>query len=224
MKYPEDYINKIICGDCLDLMNGIPDKSVDFIFCDYPFNCQDGKSDYIKFIDDTALAFYGKLKENSVLLIVNNPTNIFNTAHSFNVFKQRDNIALIRKGSLRPAWHFGFQHNYLRTFIKGQDTKLKWNGTKINHDKSFLTDVITYQNGFRGKGKAWHPQAMPLPLVKEFIRIFTNEGDVVLDPFMGSGTTAVACQELKRNFIGIEFNKQYCEIAQRRLAQDYLFT
>lgn len=209
--------NKIYCGDCLELIHQVDDESVDMIFCDYPFNSQDGKTDYVDFIDKLSMGFYRVLKPDCVLLIVNNPANIYKTRYCYEQFTHRDSVALIRKGSLRPAWMFGFQHNYLMTFMKGDNKKVKWNGPKKNHDKSFLTDVIEYQNGYRGKGKNWHPQAMPLPLVKTLVGLYSDEGDIVLDPFFGAGTTGVACVELKRNYIGIEYNEKYAIMAKERI-------
>ena len=67
-----------------------------------------------------------------------------------------------------------------------------------------------------------HPTEKPVSVISRLIQ--ANVGDLILDPFLGSGTTAVACKELGRKFIGIEINPKYCEIAQRRLAQEYLFT
>ena len=67
------------------------------------------------------------------------------------------------------------------------------------------------------KGKNNHPTVKPLALMKYLITLVTREGQVVLDPFMGSGTTGMACKELRRNFIGIEMNKDYHEIAQKRI-------
>lgn len=64
-----------------------------------------------------------------------------------------------------------------------------------------------------------HPTQKPLELIKKLLIIHSNENDIVLDPFLGSGTTAVACQSLKRNFIGIEISPEYCEIARQRLRQ-----
>jgi site-specific DNA-methyltransferase (adenine-specific) len=220
-------INKIYQGDCLELMKDIPNESVDMIIADYPFNAQDKIREYPKLIDETSKEFYRVLKRNSILLIINNPPNIFSTIYAYRNFIYRNGIALIRKGALRPAWHFGFQHNYCLVLIKPDtngeaNIKLKWNGCKKNHDKSFMTDVIVYQNGYRGKGKDWHPQAIPLDLTKKFIGIFTDKGELVLDPFMGSGTTAVACKQLGRNFIGIELSKEYCKIANKRLEQETL--
>ena len=64
-----------------------------------------------------------------------------------------------------------------------------------------------------------HPTQKPVALMEWVIKLLTKEGDTILDPFMGSGTTGVACARLNRNFIGIEINPQYFEIAQRRIAE-----
>ena len=103
------------------------------------------------------------------------------------------------------------------TFIKGDNVKYKWNGTKTNHNKDFLTDVIYYQNGYRGEGGVFHPQALPIDLTEEMIRLFTNEGDLVIDPFMGSGTTAVVCEKLNRRWVGVEIKNKYCNMIVDRI-------
>ena len=199
------------------MMKYFSNESVDFILSDYPFNCQDGRKSYVEFIYSLSKEYYRILKPDCVLLIVNNPYNLWKTKNAYDNFTHRDSIALIRKGALRCAWHFGFQHNYLMTFVKGENLKHKWNGTKKNHDKSFFTDVIEYQNGYRGKESGFHPQALPYNLIKNMLMIFTDESDLVLDPFIGSGTTAVACERLNRKWIGIEISEKYCEMAQERI-------
>jgi len=73
-------------------------------------------------------------------------------------------------------------------------------------------------------GKTNHPTEKPINLIKKFICVNTNKGEVVLDCFMGSGTTAVACKQLGRNFIGFEINKEYINIANKRLNQETLLS
>ena len=77
-------------------------------------------------------------------------------------------------------------------------------------------DVFSFPNYHDDTG---HPTTKPTNLIEKLIMRMTKEGDTVLDPFMGSGTTGVACARLNRNFIGIEINPQYFEIAQRRIAE-----
>ena len=67
-----------------------------------------------------------------------------------------------------------------------------------------------------------HPAMMPLKLAQDLIRSYSNEGDLVLDPFVGSGTTAVAAKYLLRDCVGIDINAEYCEFARSRIAQDVL--
>ena len=77
-------------------------------------------------------------------------------------------------------------------------------------------------NNQESRKKLNHTAFFVLQLPRNFIKINTKEMDVVLDPFMGSGTTAVACKQLGRNFIGFEINPEYVKTANRRLAQEVL--
>ncbi len=82
-----------------------------------------------------------------------------------------------------------------------------------------------------GRSSAWvhkvargdHPTQKPLPLVADWVRLFTDPGDLVLDPFAGSGTTLRAAKDEGRRAIGVELNERYCEVIAKRLAQDTLF-
>ena len=77
------------------------------------------------------------------------------------------------------------------------------------------SNVILFDNG----GNKNHPTEKPVGLIQILIKSFTDENKIVLDPFMGSGTTAKACYELNRRFIGFELDPEYCEIARKRLKQ-----
>jgi len=68
-----------------------------------------------------------------------------------------------------------------------------------------------------------HPTQKPVALMEYLIRTYTNKGNLVLDSCLGSGTTAVACKLMGRNYIGIEISPEYCKIAEKRLAQGVLF-
>lgn len=74
----------------------------------------------------------------------------------------------------------------------------------------------------RGNNKTKHPAVFPLALAQDHILTWSNEGDTVLDCFIGSGTTAVACIRTKRNYIGFEISSEYCEMAKRRIEQEMI--
>lgn len=82
--------------------------------------------------------------------------------------------------------------------------------------KKLPNDTFSFPNYHEDTG---HPTTKPLPLMMKLITTMTNEGDTILDPFMGSGTTGVACVKLNRNFIGMEIHEPYFQIAQRRIAE-----
>ena len=86
------------------------------------------------------------------------------------------------------------------------------NGNKMIHD---FIETSVVSNGEKKAGK--HPTQKPIALLEHFVKLLSNEGDLVVDPFMGSGSTGVVCKKLGRNFVGVEFDKEYYEIAQRRI-------
>lgn len=87
---------------------------------------------------------------------------------------------------------------------------------------SVRTNLWRYQAGNNGDERTGHPAVFPEALPKDHIISWSNEGDIVLDPFSGSGTTCRAAKDLGRRFVGIEVNPAYCAIANRRLAQEVL--
>lgn len=91
----------------------------------------------------------------------------------------------------------------------------KWTFHRI--DSPYMSCVKRYPAESGGGVARLHPTQKPLKLFKSIIETHTNVGDLVLDPFMGSGTTAIACMETKRNFIGFEIDKKYYEACQQRI-------
>lgn len=95
-----------------------------------------------------------------------------------------------------------------------QPGRSKWNGGGRH-------GVFTYNKGEGGGGNE-HPTVKPLRLIKDLVALFSEPGEIVLDPFMGSGTTLRAAKDLGRKAIGIELNERYCELAARRMGQEVL--
>lgn len=133
---------------------------------------------------------------------------------------------------------FIFSKGRPKTINKIRDRKNKWHGARL-HGTSRNVDGSTFRKSNDKKGEVkeygerfnvWdiptekqnrtgHPAVFPKRLAADHIRTWTDEGDVVLDPFVGSGTTACAAVELNRHYIGFEISGQYCEIARKRIAE-----
>jgi site-specific DNA-methyltransferase (adenine-specific) len=94
--------------------------------------------------------------------------------------------------------------------------------TKVNTGERNPKSVLEFSMINNGKEYVGHPTQKPVEMLKYLLRASSREGEIVLDPFMGSGSTAVACQQLGRKFIGFELDPQYIEMCQKRLAQKSL--
>lgn len=143
---------------------------------------------------------------------------------------------------------------YMFVWSKGQPKTInlikdrfnKWGGTKVhgtsrnkdgntfrksNHNKGNVSDFGTrfnvWEQSSEKKNTSGHPAVFPERLAKDHVISWSNKDDIILDPFMGSGTTGVVCKQLDRNFIGIEIDKEYFNIAKKRIEntpiQDTLF-
>jgi site-specific DNA-methyltransferase (adenine-specific) len=119
------------------------------------------------------------------------------------------------KGGLGMGWHY--RRNYETVLVAEKPGRAcKWYG---GHD----TPNVIRIPGIK-PGPEDHPTPKPIELVKWFMRLHTQPGDVVLDPFMGGGTTLVAAKEMGRRAIGVELEERWCELAVKRLAQGILFS
>lgn len=96
-------------------------------------------------------------------------------------------------------------------FLHRADVRPAWNG---GGKAGVWTHPVVQSQG--------HPTVKPLPMVADWVRLFTDPGDLILDPFVGSGTTLVAAKQEGRRAIGVEIDERYCELAARRLAQEVL--
>ena len=104
-----------------------------------------------------------------------------------------------------------FQRPYEELRVEYEELRYTFNNQKTHHS------VWNYET----VKKPQHPTQKPVDLIENIILHSSNEGDVVLDPFMGSGTTPVACIRTGRHYIGIDTDAGYCEIAERRIAEEY---
>jgi site-specific DNA-methyltransferase (adenine-specific) len=196
-------LNRIYCGDCLDLMQEMPDKSVDLVLTDPPYGI--GEKWKGGFNEKHG---WGKAKEECELR--NTWDDLPPTKEYF--------IELFRISQNQII----FGGNYFE--LPPSRCWLVW--TKPERDFSLaeaelawtsFDNVIRIFDGNRSDPNRVHPTQKPLKLMEWCLEKYSKLGMTVLDPFMGSGTTCVACKKLGRNFIGIEKEPAYVAIAEKRL-------
>lgn len=207
-------------GDCLDVMQGIKDNSVDCIITDPPygmsFQSNYRKSQYKKIENDSCLDWidefvslcFDKLKEDTHLYC-------FCSWHHIDVFK----IAIEKKFTIKNIliWE---KNNTGMGDLTGQYAPKyemcifaqKGRREIIGSRDADIIKAMRTNNDL-------HPTQKPVEIMEYFIRHSANEQETILDPFMGSGTTGVACRHLNRNFIGIEIDEGYFNIAKQRIEQ-----
>jgi len=237
-------INKIHQGNCLELMKQIEDKSVDLILCDLPYGVTQNPKDKVLNLKELWKQYNRILKDDgTIVLTAQQPftTDLINSNRGMFKYELIWNKEL-SSGFLNANRQPLRVHENVLVFYKNLGTynPQKFKGSK-NHSKGSMKTDVNKNYGVYGKvdnteelgdmkhpqsiicfmkphpSKAKHPTQKPVELFKYLIKTYTNEGDLVLDNCIGSGTTAVACIELKRNFIGIELDEKYCEIANKRI-------
>ena len=200
-----DYIE---CGDCLELMRDIPDKSIDLIVTDPPY----GKK------ADKGTNGFGTSKNRRY------QGGWDNQRPDKQVFDEMFRISknLIIFGANYFCDMLPFSNHWIFWDKKG-DISFKnpfADGELIYTTfTSPIKKVVFKQQGFitDSKDKRYHPTQKPSELIQMLIEQYSKEGDIVLDPFLGSGTTAVACVNTNRHYIGFELDPQYYDIACKRL-------
>jgi site-specific DNA-methyltransferase (adenine-specific) len=216
-------LNKIYCGDCLELMKQIPDKSIDLVLTDPPYGISQKSGGFRG--KELNFGSWDKLSEKELQDIILQIIRV--SKGSIFVFCSAEQLSYIIKE---------FSNNDLlirqliwykpSAFSMNADKMYMWSTENIvwAKQRKALFNPRLKRNLFicNTESERYHPTQKPLDLIKEFILDSTKEDMVVLDPFMGSGTTAVACKQLKRNFIGIEISQKYCDIANQRLRQNIL--
>ena len=209
---------KLILGDCLEKTKDIKSKSINMILTDPPYgmnfksNYRRRKYENIK--NDDNLDWLDEYAKQCFRIALNNTAHyVFCSFHNIDIFKQSfqkyfkvKNILVWEKdntgmGDLKSD--FAPKTEFILFLQKG--TK-EINGSR---DPNIMK--------FARTGNKNHPTEKPVKLCSYLIRKFSNEGDVIFDGFMGSGTTGVSCKLERRGFIGIEVNEKYFEITKKRI-------
>lgn len=243
--------NRIYHGDCLKIMNDIQDGSIDMILCDLPYGTTQNKWDSV--IDFGELwAQYKRICKKSAAIVLNSAqpftaklicSNIGDFKYCWiweksqyvghlNAYKMpmraHEDICVFYQN--QPTYNFQLEkknpHDIRPETRKRMNTECygshdKESKRKVPNDMKMPGSIIKFNNCQDRK----HPTQKPVALFEYLIRTYSNKGDVILDNCIGSGTTAVAAINTHRDFIGIEREQKYVEIAERRIlnAEPQLF-
>lgn len=232
------YLNKIIQGDALEVLKGMPDECVDLVLTDPPYNLKGVGN--LKQKGDLQETNFGEWdKDFTPKKLLSECRRVLKSEGSVVIFCS-DRLLLDYYPLLRNEWNYKATITWHKTNPAPSFRKVNYISScefilwAVNKrlEKCDYTFNFSQQKDMHnfvetpicgGKERTEHPTQKPLILISKLLRVHSNRGDLVLDPFLGSGTTAVAAKQLDRNFIGIEINPNYCEIARGRLRQDNLF-
>ena len=233
---------QLIHGDCLEKMKEIPDKSIDMILCDLPYGTTQNKWDsvipfvplweqYHRITKETSAIVLNCMQPFSSMLIMSNPrefkymwywdkhlkTGFLNAKKQ--PLRQVEEVAVFYRRQCRfsPPVRRGKSHVRCKPEKVGSKNYGKQNrdGLMTITDSYCASTLITDYPKAIFKGG--HPTEKPVPLLEYLIRTYTNKGETVLDNCMGSGSTGVACVNTGRDFIGIELDDNYFQIAEKRI-------
>jgi site-specific DNA-methyltransferase (adenine-specific) len=272
MKYPEDFLSKIIHGDCLDLMQTMPENCIDLIVTSPPYNI--GKpysgyndsldfADYHQWLRKMCHAMYRVIKPNSNIFVNICDVGISNKdAKGEHRIGERGNFYVVPNHTVvigemialggqylnpiiwkKPSNHnaqFGANARFCGTYPYPKNCHVpseieyilhfRKNGLYEKVDKQKKEQSkITKERWMQLSGQIWefngvvgskgHPAQFPMELPLRCIEGWSFIEDVVLDPFLGVGTTALACKKMNRQYIGMDISKEYCDMAIKHLEE-----
>ncbi len=253
-------INKILCGDAVEVLKKIPSSSVDLIVTSPPYDDIRTYNGFSLNLPAVGKELHRVLKDGGIVAMViqDSTRNFGKTLTSFRtIIDWCDNIGfklfetvIYRKYGTEGAWwtkRFRVDHEYMPIFLKGdrpayfkkEPLKIpsKHGGKTMTGSGNRRTDGTTTKtitreiNAMKCRGTVWdylnagdknplkrkHPATFPDKIPTDFIECFCPSDGVVLDPFIGCGSTAVAAKLLGRKYIGIDISKEYCKLAEERL-------
>lgn len=237
-------INEIIHGDCLEVMKQIPDGSVDMVLCDLPYGTTSNKWDTIIPFIPLWAAYLRVCKKNAaIVLTASQPFTSVVVMSKLELFKHEwiwiKNAGSNFANTMREPMK---EHESVLVFSQGNWTynrqmqeRTGGGSARVKTPIKFETSSDNYRQFDRVETKlmpelrvpsSWqkfnrerglHPTQKPIDLFQYLIRTYTNEGEIVLDNCIGSGTTAIAALNEKRRFIGIEKDEKYVAVAEQRI-------
>jgi len=243
-------INKIYLGDCLELMNHIDDKSVDMILCDLPYGVTANKKDICIPFDSLWNHYNRIIKDNGAIVLFSqgifSARLIMSNEKMFKydlIWKKGERTS----GFLNAKKQVLRNHEQILIFYKNQPTynpqftdgpplhgkgKKYLNKEGVNNNYGFYNTTIPETRkgstqkypksilNFDRPHPPVHSTQKPVPLCEWLIKTFTNEGELVLDNTCGIGTTCIASKNTNRNFIGIEIDEKWYNLALKNITNE----
>lgn len=241
---------KLLQGDCLELMKDIPDKSIDLILCDLPYGTTRNSWDEVIPFDKLWAQYNRIIKDNGAILLfaqgkfyvnlVNSNMKMFRydlvwdkelVSGFLNAkrmpLRRHEQVAVFYKHlpTYNPQFTQGKPLHSKGTSYKEKElTNNNYGDFKATDDdragstEKYPTSIMKFQKPH--PSVCVHPTEKPVALLEYLVKTYTNEGDVVLDNCMGSGSTGVACQNTNREFIGMELDEDYYKLACERIKKE----
>lgn len=237
----------LLNGDCLIEMSKIPDKSVDMVLCDLPYNTTHLDWDILIPFEELWKNYNRIVKDNGVIVLFGQEpfSSLLRCSnlkdYKYDIYWEKERLTNIQQVKRRV----GKTVETISVFYKKQPT---YNPQMLDYTGPLRTNKV--KNGviggvsdignkkvkeYKDTGKRYptqvwkykrdilksnlHPTQKPVLLLEDLIKTFSNENDLILDNTMGSGSTGIACINTKRRFIGIEKDKNYFNIAKERIQQ-----
>ena len=232
---------KLFKGNCLEIMKDISDKSIDMILCDLPYGTTRNKWDSIIPLDKLWEQYNRIIKDNgAITLFAQTPfdkvlgvSNLKMLKYEW-IWEKEQGTGFLNAKKMPLKNHENILIFYKKPPIynpqmkKGKPYTLERNTFTVNYGKQ--VDMVRTENTgerypltilkFKRDKEKLHPTQKPVALLEYLIKTYTNEGELVLDNCMGSGSTGVACLNTNRKFIGIELDENYYNIAFNRINND----
>ncbi len=222
-------------GDCLELMKDLPDKSIDAIIADLPYGTTWQKWDSVLSVGNLWACYNRVIRDNGAIVLFSSQpfttelisSNLKNYKYTWYWVKDnKGNYLNAKYQPLRQVEEINVfnKHNYYPQGLKDYNKKRgRGTGAKItlmNYSNTWAQEKTGYPSNVLYYGldrTGLHPTAKPVALLEYLIKTYTNEGETVLDNTMGSCSTGIACINTNRNFIGMELDDKYFEIAEARI-------
>lgn len=255
------YKNKIIEGNCVDVMKKFEENSIDLTLTSPPYDNLRTYKGFVFPFEEIAKELYRITKEGGIVVWVVNDATIqgsetgtsfkqalyfmevgFNL-HDTMIFQKTNPIPQIYRKRYNGIFEYMFvfskgpvkTHNPIKidclhaglelkgttykNYSKGEQKRKKM--AKPVKNKKIKGNIWEYVVGKKAEDQEakGHPAPFPMALARDHINSWSNEGDIVLDPMNGSGTTCLSALQLGRNYIGIDMSKEYCELARQRIEE-----